>query len=306
MAAVATVERVEFECARCDGTVDRSTNPRTCPHCHAKKADRCQICDRATYIGTFRCPDHLAPTGRPTAMLPPAPPPPHAQVPTARWAPALARAAIAVSLIGSAGFVIRNQTKLRDARSFPELGAMVVPDAGARYEQVDDVVAGTGPVDLDKAVSEDVEGPASRQAMTDAGFVRGFSRLWRAGDAQTESVRVEVFQYSTHTGAVADVDRLDRVVPAVAAGHKLAWTTFNVRSVPAARGYSLVDQAGGASVEVVAFARGQYGVAVTVTSSDRDTARARAVAIAEDQRAKLSKAEPIERLVTDGLRTIRG
>ena len=36
MAPVSTLERVTFECARCEGTIDRSSRPRTCPHCQAK------------------------------------------------------------------------------------------------------------------------------------------------------------------------------------------------------------------------------------------------------------------------------
>ena len=217
----------------------------------------------------------------------------------------MARAAIAVSLVGSAGLVVRNQTKVRDARTFGDLGAMVVPDAGGPYERVADDVANTGPVDLERAVTEDVEGPAARKAMTAAGFQRGYSRLWRVGEDDTESVRLELFQYTTHRGAVTDVDRLERLVPRVATAHGLTWTTFRVRTVPDARGYSLVAPDGGTSIEIVAFARGQYGAAASVTSADQDKARERAVAMAEDQRAKLSKAEAVERVVTDAFKQIR-
>jgi hypothetical protein len=308
MAPVSTLERVEFECARCGGTIDRSTRPRTCPHCQAKKADCCQLCDRATYIGVYRCPDHADPAvlGRPTAMLPPAPAPVHAPArPAPRWASALARAAVAVTLLGSAALVVRNQTRLRDAKSFQDLGVMLVDEAPSRYARVEDAVANTGPVDLDKAVAEDIEGPAARQAMTDAGLVRGYSRYWRVGADDLESVRLELFQYATHAGAVLDVARLDRLVPQLASTHQLSWTTFPVPTVPTARGYSLVAPDGGPSVEVVAFARGQYASAVSVTSADRDSARAVAVGMAEDQRARLSGAEPVERLITDGLKHIR-
>ena len=308
MAPVSTLERVEFECARCGGTIDRSTRPRTCPHCQAKKADRCQLCDRATYIGAPRCPDHVDPasSGRPTAMLPPAPAPVHAPArPAPMWASALARAAIAVTLLGSAGLVARNQTRLREAASFQDLGTMVVETAPSRYDRVEDHDADTGPVDLDKAVREDIEGEAGREAMTEAGLVRGYSRMWRVAADDAESVRLELFQYETHRGAMADVDRLERLVPKLATTHQLSWTTFAVRSVPWARGYSLVSPGGGAAVEIVAFARGQYAAAVSVTSVDRDAARAAAVGLAEDQRAKLSKAEPVERLVTDVFKQIR-
>jgi hypothetical protein len=217
----------------------------------------------------------------------------------------MARAAIAVTLLGSAALVVRNQTRLRDARSFQDLGTMADSDAPSPYERVEDHVAGAGPVDLEKAVAEDVEGAPSRQAMTAAGFVRGYSRVWRANGDDAESVRVELFQYSSHAGAVADVARLDRLVPQLAATHTLSWTTFPVPSVPTARGYSLVAPDGSLSVEVVAFARGQYGAAVSVTSVDGKQARAVAVEMAEDQRAKLSKAEPVERSVTDAFKQIR-
>jgi hypothetical protein len=142
--------------------------------------------------------------------------------------------------------------------------------------------------------------------MSEAGLVRGYSRSWRVGTDELESVRVELFQYASHDGAVADVARLERLVPRVAATHQLSWTTFPVRSVPSARGYSLVAPDGGPTVEVVAFARGQYASAVSVTSADQAAARGVAVDMAEDQRARLSKAEPVERVVTDVLRQIRG
>jgi hypothetical protein len=210
-----------------------------------------------------------------------------------------------VTLVGSAALVVRNQTRLRDARSFQDLGTMLVDETPSEFRQVEIDAAGTGPVDLEKAVAEDVEGAPSRQAMTDAGFVRGYSRLWRANGDDAESVRLELFQYSSHGGAVADVGRLDRLVPQLAAAHRLSWTTFPVPSVPSARGYSLVAPDGSMPLEVVAFARGQYGAAVSVTSVDGARARAVAVEMAEDQRAKLSKAELVERVVTDAFKQIR-
>jgi hypothetical protein len=308
MAPVSTLERVTFECARCGGTIDRSTHPRTCPHCQAKKADRCQLCDRPTYIGMARCPEHADPaSGRPTAMLPPAPAPVHGPArPAPRWASALARAAIAVTLLGSAGLVARNQTRVRDARSFQDLGAMLVDNAAAPYTRVEDHVAKAGPVDFERAVIEDVEGAAARKALTDAGLVRGYTRQWNAGGSDAEAVNIELFQYRTHAGAVGDEARLERLVPQVATAHQLSWSTFTVRSVPGAHGYSLVAPDGSVSVEVVAFARGQYAAAITVTSADQEEARAVATTMAEEQRARLSKAEPVERVVTDGLKRIRG
>ncbi|MEY2477734.1 MAG: hypothetical protein QOG87_3049 [Actinomycetota bacterium] len=308
MAPVSTLERVTFECARCEGTIDRATHPRTCPHCQAKKADRCQLCDRPTYIGAGRCPEHADPaSGRPTAMLPPAPAPVHGPArPAPRWASALARAAIAVSLLGSAGLVVRNQTRVRDAGSFQDLGAMLVDDTPAPHIRVEDHVANTGPVDFERAVHEDVEGAAARKALTDAGLVRGYTRQWKVGGSETEAVNIELFQYRTHAGAVGDEARLERLVPQVAATHHLSWSTFPVRSVPGGHGYSLVAPDGSVSIEVVAFARGQYAAAVTVTSADQAEARAVATAMAEEQRARLSRAEPVERVVTDTLKHIRG
>jgi hypothetical protein len=309
MAPVGTLERTTFDCARCGGTIDRSSRPRTCPHCQAKKADRCQFCDRAVYIGAPRCPEHAVLAAdepdRATVMLPSAPLMTLAPAsPAPRWVAAVARTAIAVSLLVPVVWAVRNQTALRSAHSFQDLGVLLVDDVPS-YTRVDDAQAGSGPVDFERAVRDDVEGAASRQTLTDAGLVRGYDRAWQQGSADNETVDVELFQYRDHRGAVLDEARLERLVPQVATANQLSWSTFPVPTVPGAHGYSLVASGGGVSVEVVSFTRGPYSAAVSVTSVDQDTARSVATRAAERQRSRFSKAERLELLVTDAFRTVR-
>ena len=307
MAPVSTLERVTFECARCEGTIDRSSRPRTCPHCQAKKADRCQLCDRPTYIGVARCPDHTdRTTGRLTAMLPPAPAPVHAPAhPTPRWAAALARAAIAVSLVAPVGYVVRSQTQLRSADSFDDLRRLMVSGAPDGFDLVPDVESGRGPLDFERVVSEDIEGPEARQFLAEVGLVRGYGRLFRDPAHPEHTVNVELYQYDSAAGARRDVERADRVIPRLAAANELSWQPFGVDTVPGARGYSLVGPAGSVSVHVVTFARGPFAVGVTVASADQENARDAVVGVAEAQRARLSKAERVETLVVDAFRHIR-
>jgi hypothetical protein len=207
-----------------------------------------------------------------------------------------------MSLLAPAGLLARNQTRLRDARSFQDLGALVVDDDPDGFSPVE---GADGPVDFERAVREDVDGEAARAVLTQAGLVRGWTRHWQASEEARSTVDVELFQYRTHHGAVSDEARLERLVPKVAAANQLSWTTFAVPSVPGAHGYSLSAVDGSASVQVVSFARGDYAAAVTVVSSDKAEGRAVAVRMAGHQRARLSKLERLELVVSDGLQHVR-
>jgi hypothetical protein len=308
MAPVRILERETFDCARCGGTIDRSPRPRTCPHCQAKKADRCQLCDRAVYIGAVHCPEHAAAvfSSSRTAMLPPASPDAPAPLASApRWVATVARVAIAASILAPAGMVVRSQTSLRTADSFDDLRRLMVSDAPSPYEPEPDAESGRGPLDVERIVAEDIEGPAARQFLTDARLVRGYGRMFRDPAHHEDTVSLELYQYETGAGARSDMERADRVIPRLAAANQLSWQPFGVDTVPGAKGYSLVPAGGGASTQVVAFARGPYVVGVAVTSPDQDRARDAAVALAEAQRARLSKVERVEQLVVDAFRHIR-
>lgn len=304
MAPVSTLEHATFECARCGGTIDRSTHPRTCPHCQAKKADRCQLCDRAVYIGASRCHEHSAADPDRTAAMPPSAPPsaPAPIYPAPRWVATVARTAIAIGLLVPAGVVVRSQTQLRDADSFDDLRGMLPSGAPGLLDRVPDEQSGRGPLDFEKIVGEDIEGPAARQSLTEAGLLRGYGRAWREAGREDETLSVELYQYRDHAGAVMDEARAERLLPQLAASNGLSWTTFAVPTVPDAHGYRLVNPDGAVSLEVVTFTRGPYAAAVVVSSADREWARGAAVEVAEDQRARLSKAERIERLVVDAFR----
>ena len=309
MAPVSILERETFECARCGGTIHRSSRPRTCPHCQAKKADRCQLCDRAVYIDAVYCPEHAAAVvdrSRTTAMLPPASlDAPASATPAPRWVATAARVAIAVSMLAPVGYVVRSQTQLRSADSFDDLRRMMVSDGPGAFDLVPDAESGRGPLDVERIVSEDVEGPAARQFLAEAGLVRGYGRLFRDPAHPEHTVTVELYQYESSDGARRDMERADRVIPRLAAANELSWQPFGVDTVPGGRGYSLVGPAGSLSMQVVTFARGPFAVGVAVTSTDQEAARAAVIDVAEAQRAKLSKAERVETLVVDAFRHIR-
>jgi hypothetical protein len=309
MAPVSILELDTFECARCGGTIDRHSRPRTCPHCQAKKADRCQLCDRAVYIGAVHCPEHAAAvfsSSRTTAMQPPASPDAPAHAASApKWVATVARVAIAASILAPAGMVVRSQTSLRTAESFDDLRRLMVSNAPSPYEPVPDAESGRGPLDVERIVAEDIEGPAVRQFLADAGLLRGYGRLFRDPAHPEDNVSVEVYQYETSAGARSDMARADRVIPRLAAANELSWLPFGVDTVPGARGYSLVSPDGALSMQVVTFARGSFAVGVAVTSADQEHARDTAIALAEAQRAKLSKLERVEQLVVDAFRHIR-
>jgi hypothetical protein len=311
MAAVSTLERTTFACARCGGTIERTTRPRTCPHCQAKKADRCQMCERAVYIGAVFCPEHAAAVtpldpARTPAMLPLASA--HAPAPARRappWVASLARAAIAIVLLAPLAYVVRSQTALRRAGSYDDLRAMLVADGPLGFTRVDDPRAGSGPVDFEQVVADDIEGPdAARKALSDAGLLRGYLRRWEVGNGKPGSVEVELYQYAHPAGAAMDQARLDRLAPEAARRVGASWQTFGVPTVPGAHGYQFSEPRSGAVMVVVAFARGPYGAAVVVSGTDTGGAKQSAVDLAEQQRAALSKAERFERLVTDAVRNL--
>lgn len=307
MAPVSILERETFDCARCGGTIDRSPRPRTCPHCQAKKADRCQLCDRAVYIGAVHCPEHAATVfeSSRTAMLPPASPDAPAPAAAPRWVATVARVAIAASILAPATMVVRSQTSLRTADSFDDLRGLMVTDAPSPYTLVPDAESGRGPLDVDRIASEDIEGPAARQFLVDAGLVRGYGHVFRDPARPEDNVSVELYQYESADGARRDMKRADQVIPRLASANQLSWQPFGVDTVPGAKGYSLTAPDGTTSMQVVTFARGPFAAGVAVTSADQVQARDTAVALAEAQRARLSKVERVEHLVVDAFRQIR-
>jgi hypothetical protein len=117
---------------------------------------------------------------------------------------------------------------------------------------------------------------------------------------------VELYQHASPDGARMEVTRAERLAPMFARAHQVSWQTFAVPTVPGAHGYHFSGPEGGPSVDVVTFSRGNYSAAVSVVAADPVRGRRDAVEVAEHQRARLSKAERLELLVSDGLHKIRG
>jgi hypothetical protein len=74
-----------IECVRCGGDIDAPRRGRPCPHCGAKKADRCEVCEKPIYIAAVTCDEHRPRTVFEEVM----PQPPMATGPQAQPTPAV-------------------------------------------------------------------------------------------------------------------------------------------------------------------------------------------------------------------------
>ncbi|MDQ6615948.1 MAG: hypothetical protein M3083_14735 [Actinomycetota bacterium] len=145
-----------------------------------------------------------------------------------------------LALVGGGGAVFwrhshpNTGTSATSATSAPRgsLAALLIP-APAGYSQQPDTVGGTGPTDLAQAVRGD--GAADAQtALTKAGFVQGYRRLWSTIDHQHQVV-VTLYRFRTAPGATAYAQR---TVAAARASAKPAVADFPVAGIPGAVGFS--------------------------------------------------------------------
>ena len=141
------------------------------------------------------------------------------------------------------------------------------------YTQETDDVGDTGPSDLEKAVRDDGEDDA-REALTSAGFVAGYQRLWTKGDNEIIDF---VYQFKSAAGAQKYRDRAEE--GAEQGGDGTTVTTFAVPTIPGAKGFVATD--GNDKSVVVSYTRGVYTVQVILNGTDATEANATQVAKAQ-------------------------
>jgi hypothetical protein len=115
-----------------------------------------------------------------------------------------------------------------------ELEALLPTSVPAGFEQQPDDVGDTGPSDLAKAIRDDGEDDA-RAVLTDAGFLRGYQRLW-VDDDDSELIAF-IYEFCDDAGAAAYKARDD-------AFGADGTTAFTPAGVPGASGYSATDESG--------------------------------------------------------------
>jgi hypothetical protein len=145
-------------------------------------------------------------------------------------------------------------TALTGAAAAAALEQLLIVDVPAGFTRQADDVGDTGPSDLAKAVRDDGD-PGAQQALTAAGFVAGYQRLWL--NAAQDQLIVFLYQFRDATGASS---YNQRSVAGVSSGA----TNFTVSGVPGAQGYQHVASVGAAST--VFFTKGSYGVQVVMNA----------------------------------------
>ncbi len=135
------------------------------------------------------------------------------------------------------------------------VGERVVKVVPAGYVLQADSVGDTGPSDLAKAVRDDA-GPGAEAALTTAGFLHGYQRMW--ADAGKQNVLlVFIYHFRTPAGATA---YLNRVVQQEKTTQKPVPTAFAVTGIPGAVG--LAGSQDSSHVAQVLFTRGSYVASV--------------------------------------------
>jgi len=86
----------------------------------------------------------------------------------------------------------------------PALAPLILKDAPSGFPRKADALADTGPVDLGKAVLDDVLTAPSdaRRLLVVAGFQRGYQRQWSTEDGAGQNF-IYVYQFATSEGATS-------------------------------------------------------------------------------------------------------
>jgi len=155
------------------------------------------------------------------------------------------------------------------------LEAAMITSVPSGYDQEPDAVAGTGPTDEAKAISqEDVRG--GKDVLARAGYVNGYQRLWTKGENGLLAISVYVFE--TEAGA-ADYNAHNQGLFDDEPGPSL----FGVAGLPGGKG--LHEKSTDGDVIFIAFERGRY--AVTLTLAEPGTEIPTATSLAVQQYANL-------------------
>jgi hypothetical protein len=160
------------------------------------------------------------------------------------------------------------------------VGERIVKVVPAGYVLQADSVGDTGPSDLAKAVRDD-GAPDAQAALTAAGFLHGYQRLWMNATTQ-QSLIVFVYHFRAPAGATA---YMTRGVASDKATTKPTPTTFTVTGIPGAVGLAGTQDTD--HVAEIIFTRGAYTVGIVATGPTATTLAPTAQQIAAAQYALL-------------------
>jgi hypothetical protein len=160
------------------------------------------------------------------------------------------------------------------------LAARLVASVPPGFVPQADSVGNTGPSDLAKAARDD-GGSDAQGALTAAGFLHGYQRLWSPAD-KAQQLIVILYHFKTADGAAAYGQRM----AAAAAGDAAAAPApLAISGIPGAVGFS--GAVGSARSAQAIFTRGVYTVGVIVHGRAAATAAAQVQQIATAQYALL-------------------
>lgn len=157
------------------------------------------------------------------------------------------------------------------------LEPLVLVDAPTGFSSAADEVGGTGATDLDAAAA-DTGDPAAAAALADAGFTRGWQRLW-VGDGGEDELFLLVYEFADAAGAEAFLERMAGDVAAGGEG------VFEVPTLPEAVGISAGGD--GLAVTAVTATTDRYLVQVIGDGPAPGPSRGTVVALATAQVARL-------------------
>ena len=154
------------------------------------------------------------------------------------------------------------------------MAARLVKTVPPGFVQQPDSVGDTGPSDLAKAARDD-GAPDAQTALTQAGFLHGYQRMWRTAD-QKQTIVVIVYHFRTAAGSSAYAAR-SAATDAAGSSPAPAPASFAVAGIPGAVGYA---DGGDTSVTLT---RGAYSVNVQAKAPDGATSQRLAQQIAAAQ-----------------------
>jgi hypothetical protein len=159
------------------------------------------------------------------------------------------------------------------------LEPLVVDQAPSGFALADDAEGATGATDL-AAAAADATDPEAGTALAEAGFVRGWQRLWVSDDGSSELFLL-VYEFAASEGAGGFFART-----AGGAATEGGEGVFEVPGIPGAVG--VTGGGDGLSVQAVLFTTGPYVVQVIGNGPDPGPSRGTVVALAAAQAEQLA------------------
>lgn len=159
------------------------------------------------------------------------------------------------------------------------LDSLLITSVPSGYSRQADDVGDTGASDLAKAVNDDGRTDA-RAILINAGFVRGYQRLWQS-DSEHQIV-VFIYQFKTAEGADSfNTDGLNRI----RSDSTIQSAPFPITGIPGAVGLSATGTTNSGAAAF--FTKGVYMVQIHVVDPSVPTSEKVAQQVAADQFARL-------------------